>query len=219
MKKSLIIYGLGKFAEYAAYVFDKDSDYNVEAFCIEEEFFDEKNQMEKPLIKFENIESTYPPKNHQVYIAVGNNEIRKRLFFELRSKKYNLATYISSKSRYWENLEVGENVFIDEGCSFQPFVKINDNAILFTTDLGHHTEIGAHSLLSGSKTGGNVKIGSNCYIGLNASIKQNIRIADNTVVGMGCVIERDTMLNDVYSNKSTIKRKINSLQLGNRFLK
>ena len=219
MKKKLLIYGIGKFAQYVHYVFENDSKYEVIAFCIEEKLLERENFDDKPLRKFESIENEFSTESHSIFIAVGNNEVRKRLFLDAKTKGYNIARYISSKCRYWENLEVGENIFIDEGCVLQPFVKIKDNSILFTSDLGHHTDIGKHSLLSGSKTGGNVRIGENCYIGLNASIKQNIVIADNTVVGMGCAIEKDTKVNEVYSNNGTIKRQINSKQLGNRFLK
>ena len=129
-----------------------------------------------------------------------------------------MANYVSSKSAHWENLKLGENIFIDEGCVLQPFIEIGDNSILFTSQIGHHTHIGKHSLISGAKTGGNVKIGDNCYVGLNASIKQNISVADNSMIGMGCIIEKDTGLSEVYTHKGTIKRSISSTQISSRFL-
>ncbi len=218
MKQKLLIYGIGKYAQYVHYVFENDSDYEVVAFCVEEKLLVKENFDEKPLLKFESIENEYPTDSHSIFIAVGNNKIRKKLFKESAAKGYSIASYISTKCRYWSNLKYGKNVFIDEGCVLQPFVQIGDNSILFTSDLGHHTKVGNHSLLSGSKTGGNARIGENCYIGLNASIKQNIKVGDNTVVGMGCAIEKDTKLNEVYSNKGTVKRKIDATILGNRFL-
>ncbi|WP_034888155.1 acetyltransferase [Gillisia sp. Hel_I_29] len=219
IKKKLIIYGIGKFAEYVNYVFENDSEYEVIAFCIEEKFLEFNSFNNKPIVKFESIDSTYPPDVHSLFIAVGNNDIRKRIFDQSVLKGYALANYISSKSKFWSNLIVGDNVFIDEGCVLQPFIVIEDNSILFTSSLGHHTTVGKNSLLSGSKTGGNVTIGEFSYIGLNASIKQNVKIGNYTIVGMNCAIENDTDAFSVYSNKGTIKRKLNSSQLGNRFLK
>ncbi|RKS50576.1 sugar O-acyltransferase (sialic acid O-acetyltransferase NeuD family) [Gillisia mitskevichiae] len=218
-KKKLIIYGIGKFAEYVDYVFQNDSDYEVIAFCIEEKYLETKLFNNKPLLKYESLADSYPPNLYDLFIAVGNNEIRKKIFEHSISRGYYLASYISSKSKFWDNLITGNNVFVDEGCVLQPFIKISNNCILFTSSLGHHTQIKEHSLLSGSKTGGNVIIGENCYIGLNASIKQNINIGDNTIIGMNCAIERDTKPNEVYSNKGTTKRKLTSSELGNRFLK
>lgn len=218
-KKKLIIYGIGKFAEYVQYVFNNDSEYEVVAFCIEKSLLRSEKFEEKPLFDFDLITQEFPPQNVSLFIAVGNNIIRKRIFAKAKQKGYFLASYISSKSSHWENLQFGENVFVDEGCVLQPFIIIKDNSILFTSQIGHHTHIGKHSLISGAKTGGNVKIGENCYVGLNASIKQNISVADNSIVGMGCIIEKDTDLNEVYTHKGTVKRNIDATQISSRFLR
>ncbi len=218
MEKRVIIYGIGKFAEYVSYVFQQDSEYKVVGFCIDESLYKSDSLYGLPLIKFQDLPSNFPPNKCEIFIAVGNNKIRTQFFKKFKNLNYHLANYISSKSSNWENLLIGENCFIDEGCVIQPFVEIEDNCILFTTDIGHHTKIEKNSLLSGAKTGGNVIIGHNCYIGLNASIKQNIYIGHNSVIGMGCSIERNTEAYEVFTNKGTIKRKITSDQIGNKFL-
>ena len=219
-EKKLIIYGIGRFAEYVKYVFEQDSEYKVEAFCIEKALFDSITwKSELPLISLENFLQENSVGDQSVFVAVGNNVIRKRIYEEFKSHNYRMANYVSSKSAHWENLKLGENIFIDEGCVLQPFIEISDNSILFTSQIGHHTQIGKHSLISGAKTGGNVKIGENCYVGLNASIKQNISVADNSIVGMGCIIEKDTAINEVYTHKGTIKRNIDATQISSRFLR
>lgn len=218
-KKKLIIYGTGKFAEYVQYVFNHDSEYEVVAFCIEKSLLRTEKFREKSLFDFDLITQEFPPQNASLFIAVGNNIIRERIFAKAKQKGYFLASYISSKSSHWENLQFGENVFVDEGCVLQPFITIKDNSILFTSQIGHHTQIGKSSLLSGCKTGGNVKIGNHCYIGLNASIKQNLHVADHCIIGMGCIIEKDTGLKQVYTHKGTIKREISSDLISSRFLK
>ncbi|SDS25660.1 acetyltransferase [Christiangramia echinicola] len=218
MPRKLIIYGIGKFAEYVAYVFNEDSEYEVYGFCIEENLFNSENFIGKPLIKFQDMNKTYPPDEFEIFIAVGNNDVRRRILNGALQLEYNIATYVSTKCRKWDNLKVGINCFIDEGCVLQPFINIEDNCILFTTDLGHHTTICSDSLLSGSKTGGNVRVGSYSYIGLNASVKQNVNIARRNIIGMNCSIEKDTKENSVYSHKGTVKRSIDATVLGNRFL-
>lgn len=218
-KKKLIIYGIGRFAEYVQYVFDNDSEFEVVAFCIEKAYLSLDQFENKPLIPFEDIYIEYPPENFFMFIAVGNNVIRKRIFAKTKEMGYTLASYISSKSSHWKNLQYGENVFVDEGCVLQPFTRIGENTILFTSQIGHHTCLGDHTLVSGSKTGGNVKIGNNCYVGLNASIKQNLNIADGTIIGMGCVIEKDIPESSVYTQKGTTKRNIEPEQVARLFLK
>jgi sugar O-acyltransferase (sialic acid O-acetyltransferase NeuD family) len=219
-RKKLIIYGIGRFAEYVQYVFDNDTAYSVEGFCIEKKLYDlNKWNSNLPLILLEDLLENYSTKEYSIFIAVGNNEIRKKFFLMFNEKGFPFTNYISTQCSSWPNLRIGNNVFVDEGCVLQPFITLEDNTILFTSQIGHHTSIGKHSLVSGAKTGGNVKIGENCYIGLNASIKQNISIADNSIIGMGCIIEKDTELNEVYTHKGTLKRQISSLQISSRFLK
>lgn len=219
MKKALIIYGIGKFAEYVGYVFENDSEYEVVAYCIEEEFLKHDSFCNKPLTSFENLNNNYPPVDFSIFIAVGNNKVRERLFNRAKELGYDFASYISSKSSYWENLKTGKNVFVDEGCVLQPFITISDNTILFTSQIGHHTRIGKHTLISGSKTGGNVKIEDFCYLGLNASIKQNVEIAANTIIGMGCIIEKDIPVSSVFTHKGTTKRNLAPDQISRLFLK
>ncbi|MDX1718615.1 MAG: acetyltransferase [Salegentibacter mishustinae] len=219
MGKNLVIYGIGKFAEYVGYVFENDSQFKVIAYCIEEEFRKENLFYNKPLTRFESLSKEFSPENHYLFIAVGNNKLRERLYNRATEMGYDFASYISSKSRHWDNLKVGKNVFIDEGCVLQPFITISDNTILFTSQIGHHTQIGKHALISGSKTGGNVKIGDFCYLGLNASIKQNIKIAENSIIGMGCLIEKDILEPSVYTHKGTIKRELDPEKISRLFLK
>lgn len=219
MEKKLIIYGVGKFAEYVSYVFEKDSDYEVVAFCVEKEYLNSNKFCGKLLFGFEDLEARFPPAENELFIAVGNNKIREGFFYKGAEMGYNFASYISSQSSHWENLKTGENVFVDEGCVLQPFITISDNTILFTSQLGHHTRIGKHALISGSKTGGNVKIGDYCYLGLNASIKQNVEIAANTIIGMGCIIEKDVLESSVFTHKGTTKRNLKPEHISRLFLK
>ena len=219
-KEKLVIYGIGRYAEYVQYVFDNDSQYSVAAFCIEDGLFNLQEWDSKfPLVSLNSLFKDFPKEEYFLFVAVGNNEIRQRIFELFEKQSYRLANYVSSKSKRWENLKLGKNIFIDEGCVLQPFIEIEDNSILFTSQIGHHTKIGKHTLISGAKTGGNVRIGTNCYIGLNASIKQNISIADNSIVGMGCIIEKDTLFSEVFTHKGTVKRNISSTQIASRFLK
>lgn len=217
--KKLIIYGIGRFAEYVGFVFENDSSYNVAGFCIEQDYLKEKSFSNKPLTRFENLLNDFPAKDFCLFIAVGNNKVRERLFNKAKDMGYNFASYISSKSSHWDNLKVGTNVFVDEGCVLQPFISISNNSILFTSQIGHHTTIGNHVLISGAKTGGNVKIGDFCYVGLNASIKQNVQIVENSIIGMGCLIEKDILQASVFSHKGTIKRNLDPAKVSRLFLK
>ena len=209
-KRKLIIYGVGRFAEYAAYVFENDSSYGVIAFSIEQNYLNKQLDSDriKQIIPFENLEENFHPLDYDLFIAVGNNLIRERIFNIAKRKGYKLANYISSKASTWENVKYGENCFIGEGCMLNPFTHLGDNNILFNTVIGHHSKIGNHTLLSGTILAGNVTIGNFSFLGLHSSIKENIKIGSKNIIGMNTSISSNTEDNSVYTSSSAIKRSI-----------
>lgn len=218
MDKNLIIYGVGKLAQYIRYLFENDSGYKVVAYCIEEKLLNSETFDGHPLVNFESVHELYPPHSYHIFIAVGNNVIRSRLYSEAEKKGYSLATYISSKARIWPDIETGSNVFIGEGSVIQPFVKIGDNSLLICANIGHHSIIGNHSLLSVTTLGGDVKIGDHSFLGMNSAIKHGTRIGEFSIIGMNTSIEKNTAPYSVYSNKGTFLRKIDSSKLIDRLL-
>jgi sugar O-acyltransferase (sialic acid O-acetyltransferase NeuD family) len=219
MREKLIIYGIGRFAEYVKYAFQYDSDFEIAAFSIESSLHETNTFAGLPLVPFEDLAQIYPPDSYYIFVAVGQNEIRARIFEEAKSRRYNLASYVSSKAITWNNLEVGSNCFIGEGSTIQPFVKIKNNCILFAANIGHHSTIGDNVLISAMTLGGNVEVGNNCFLGMNSTVAQNVKIAEKTIIGMGCSISGDTQSNSVYASNTTSKRKISYEEVVNRFLK
>lgn len=207
--KKLVIYGVGRFAEYASFVFENDDKYEVVGFCMEtsylEKFPDMKN---KGIFSFETIEDRFLPQEHDLFIAVGNNLIRERIYITAKDKGYKLATYISSEAKYWNNLKIGDNCFVGEGSVLQPFTEIGNNSILFSARTGHHSNIGHHVLLSACLLGGNVKIGDYSFLGLHSTVKENTMIGNKNIIGMGVVIAKDTEPNEIYSAPPAKKRNI-----------
>jgi sugar O-acyltransferase (sialic acid O-acetyltransferase NeuD family) len=218
----IIIYGLGKFAEYASYVFLHDSIYEVCAFSVEKKY--NTNNTNKynnvPVIDFEDIQDCYNPNEYKMFVAIGDNEVRERVFYESKSKGYSFINYFSSKAIFWDNIIHGQNIFISEDSALNPFVSIDDNTIIIGAKIGHHTNIGKNNLLSCCYLAGNVKIGNNCFLGLNSCVKQNTNIGNNNIIGMGCLIEKDTKDNEIYhNNKITRKRSLTTDRFKNKYLK
>ena len=221
-KSKVVIYGIGKLAEYMSYIISQDSVHKVSAFCIEADLKIEnvQNLGGLPIVDFENLEQNFPPDEYQLCIAIGNNWVRERIFKISKRKSYSFISYLSSKATLWENLKSGENVFIGEGSIVQPFVSIGDNTIVLGAKIGHHSIIGNNVLLSGCYLAGNVKIEDNSFLGLNSTVKQNIIISRNNIIGMGSNITKNTNDGEVYSNeKTTRKRIISSERFKNKYLR
>lgn len=219
-EKNLIIYGVGDFAEYVGYAFSHDSKYRVFGFCVEKSYLSKskKDDTYNNLLEFDTLEKYYPPEKYNLFIAVGNDQIRQRIFKQAKNKGYFLASYVASRSITWEDLKIDENVFISEDTAIQPFVKIGNNSIFMGARIGHHSIIGSNVLLSLSLIGANCIIGDNSFLGLNSAIKPGVTIGNFNIIGMGCNIIKNTEDGDVYSAPKVQKRSVTYSELGNKHL-
>jgi len=201
--KKLIIFGDSSFAEIAYEYFTHDSEYEVSAFSIEKDYIQRKELFSLPIVPFENIEKIYQPSEYYLFVALVYNKLnkfRERIYDLAKAKGYQMASYISSKSFVWHNVVIGDNCFIFEDNTIQPFVKIGNNTILWSGNhIGHHSVIGNHNFISSHVViSGHCTIGDYCFFGVNTSINNNLTIANETVTGSGTVIIKDTEENSVY---------------------
>ncbi|WP_035759425.1 acetyltransferase [Flavobacterium tegetincola] len=216
----IIIYGVGKFAEAMHFEFTNETQFSVCGFCIESKYIVEREINNLPVIDFEMIESCYPPEEYQLFIALGLNKERQRIFDLAKGKGYKMVSHISQKAITYKDLTYGENTFVSAGSQIGPFVSIGDNSFLIGTAMGHHVTISAHCMLSNCTFGGNVHIGDFSFIGMNAAIQQNVKIGKNNIIGMGCNIEKDTEDNQIYhAGKATVLRNITTDQFEKKYLK
>ncbi|KQS95204.1 acetyltransferase [Chryseobacterium sp. Leaf394] len=207
----IIIYGVGKLAEFIYYSFTHDSKYEVSAFCVDEDFLQAAGEsvFGLPILSFNDVLLKFPPDSYLMHIAVGRNSARSFLYHKVEQAGYQFANYICSKANVWPDLVIGKNVFIDQASVIQPFVTIENNCILIKAGIGHHCSIGSDSLLSGTSIAGNVKIGKECFLGLNSAVKENICIGNYNIVGGSCFIGKDTVdYTLTYQDRSVQKKKI-----------
>src|SRR3990167_2972129 len=131
----LIIVGAGELACIAYEYFTHDSPYEVSGFAVEKEYITEQIIYGKPVIPFEEIDTHFPPSEYQVFVAIPAsqlNRLRTRLYKAVKAKHYTCATYISSHAFVWRNATIGENCFIFENNTVQPFVSLGNNVILWS---------------------------------------------------------------------------------------
>ena len=207
--KKLLIFGTGDFAELAHFYFSTESEYEVVAFTADDQYV-HKNEggfCGKPVFKFKNITSKYPPDEHYMFIAIGYssvNKVRAEKYRIAKEKGYKFAKFVSPKATNYSD-SIGENCFIFEDNTIQPFVEIGNNVILWSGNhIGHHSKIGNHCFVaSHAVISGHVSIGNYCFIGVNATIRDSVSIADNTIVGASALIMKNTKPNEVYMGERT----------------
>lgn len=190
--KKLVIVGAGEFGEIAYEYFTDDSPYEVAAFAVEKRYKKADMLRGLPLIDLEDIEKTYPPSDYDTFVAITYvklNRARRRVYEICKKKGYACATYVSSRSFFWKNAEIGENSFVFEDNTIQYHVKIGNNVVLWSGNhIGHRTVIEddvwltSHGVISGF-----CHIGRGSFIGVNASVGDNVTIAEDVVLGAGAV--------------------------------
>lgn len=195
--KKLILFGDSAFAEIAYEYFTYDSDYDVVAFTVSRAFLKTNELFGLPVVPFEEIQDIYSPEDHEMHIALVYNSLnRVRLeFYNLaKMKGYKLANYVSSKSFVWRNVVLGDNCFIFEDNTVQPFVTLGSNNVLWSGNhIGHHSIIGSHNFISSHVViSGFCKIGDCNFIGVNSTIGNNLEIGNDCLIGSFVHIVKNT---------------------------
>jgi sugar O-acyltransferase (sialic acid O-acetyltransferase NeuD family) len=218
MKKPLVIFGSGDIAQLAHYYFSTDSGYEVIAFTVDASYIKESNFCGLRVVAFEDVIQHYPPESNDFFVALSYsklNAVRKEKFLAAKEKGYKLASFISSHAAVLNNGQIGENCFILEDNTIQPFVKIGHNVTLWSGNhIGHHSVIRDHTFIASHVVvSGGVEIGEQCFVGVNATLRDHIKVGDRCVVGAGALLLADTDPEGVYIGSATERSKVPSMRL------
>ena len=199
----LVIFGAGDIARLAHFYFTSDSPYRVAGFAVDRAYRQGDTFEGLPIVDFEEVERRFPPSAHHLFVAVSYakmNRIRAAKYAEAKQRGYTLASYVSSRATVLTTHPVGDNCFILEDNTVQPFVRIGSDVTLWSGNhIGHDSTIGDHTFIASHVVvSGHCTIGESCFIGVNATLRNAITIAPRTVIGAGAVIMKDTRPGDVY---------------------
>lgn len=199
----LVIFGAGDIARLAHYYFTSDSEHNVAAFTVDEKYRQADAFLDLPLVPFEKVTDHYPPQEYQMFVALSYsrmNKLREEKYYAAKQNGYELASYVSSRCSFLTDQPVGDNCFILEDNTIQPFVRIGNDVTLWSGNhIGHDAVIEDHCFLASHiVVSGHVRIRPNCFIGVNATLRNSITLAPETLVGAGAIIMKDTIEQGVY---------------------
>ncbi len=151
--KKVVIFGAGGFARLAYVYLTKDSPYEVAAFAVHRKYLKEEKLLGLEVLPFERIEESYPPERFAMFVAIGYervNKARAAVYDSCKGKGYELISHISSKTALWDEIEIGDNCFIFENNSIQPFVKIGNDVVIGPGNcIGHDSSLGDHCFVAG----------------------------------------------------------------------
>jgi sugar O-acyltransferase (sialic acid O-acetyltransferase NeuD family) len=207
MATKVVIFGTASFAELVHEYLARDGGYQVLAFTVHRASLGEPRFRGLPVVAFEDVAQAYPPASHQMFVAVGYkkvNQVRAGIYDEAKAKGYTLLTYVSPRCT---NLaaSIGDNCFVFEDNTLQPFVTIGNNVILWSGNhIGHHSTIGDHCYITSHVVvSGHCHVGPYCFLGVNATLRDSLTIAERCVIGAGALIMKDTKPREVYLGERT----------------
>jgi sugar O-acyltransferase (sialic acid O-acetyltransferase NeuD family) len=127
------------------------------------------------------------------------NQSRKKIFEDGKSKGYRFISYISSKSTSFNN-KIGENCFILEDNTLQPFTEIGNNVVMWSGNhIGHHGKIEDHVFFTSHVVlSGHCHVKERAWFGVNSSIRDGVTIGVGSLIAMGSLITKNVEDNSFY---------------------
>jgi sugar O-acyltransferase (sialic acid O-acetyltransferase NeuD family) len=169
----------------------------VTAFAVDRTHITDPEFEGLPVLPFEDLAELRPPDTHDMFVAVsyrGINTVRAEICERAKAAGYKLISYLSSKATHWGDTAIGENCFIFEDNTLQPFVTIGDDVIMWSGNhIGHHATIEDHCFITSHVVvSGLVTVGAYTFIGVNATVRDGISIGRSNVIGSGSLIMKST---------------------------
>jgi sugar O-acyltransferase (sialic acid O-acetyltransferase NeuD family) len=215
---NVVVFGVSNWAELAHFYLTHDSPHEVVAFTVDREYLKEPEFKGLPIVPFDEVDRHYPPDQVSMFIPMSfkkMNHIRAAKYDDAKRRGYDLISYVSSKATTWPGFSCGQNCFIFEDNTVQPFVEIGNNVVMWSGNhIGHHTRIKDHvTITSHVVISGCCTIEEYCFFGVNSAVRDEAIIARETLVGMGVTIQKDTKEFEVYRAPPLEPERVRSDQL------
>lgn len=215
----VVIFGVQDFASLAHFYLTHDSPHEVVAFSVHREYLPPGGTFEgRPVVPFEDVEAAYPPGEVSFFAPLSHrkmNALRANVYAAIKAKGYHLISYVSSKATVWMPERVGENCFILEDNTVQPFVDVGNNVVLWSGNhIGHHSRVGDHVLFTSHVVlSGHCTVEPYCFFGVNATVRDGLTVGEGTLVAMAAAVTGNTEPWGVYKGNPARKSEVASRDL------
>ncbi|HEV8240570.1 MAG TPA: acetyltransferase [Thermoanaerobaculia bacterium] len=216
----VVVFGVSQWATLAHFYLTHDSPHDVVGFTVDREYMTKERHHDLPVVAFDEVDRHYPPEHFEMFLPISfkqMNRLRAAKYAEAKARGYRLISYVSSRSTVWPGFRCGDNCFIFEDNTIQPFVEIGNDVVLWSGNhLGHHSVVADHvTITSHVVVSGCCTIGPYSFLGTNATVRDGVSVARDTLVGAGVVIQRDTREGEAYRTPNVEPLAFTSLQVMN----
>jgi sugar O-acyltransferase (sialic acid O-acetyltransferase NeuD family) len=125
-----------------------------------------------------------------IYLAIGDNELRRNWFYKVKEMGFSLPNLVSGDALIDRYAKMGEGNVVCSRAYIGPGAILGDNNLMNTASLiEHEVRIGSHCHFAPSSTvAGRTSIGNETLVGAGATIIDRIQIAEQTTIGAGAVV-------------------------------
>lgn len=212
--RALTIFGLSSYAEIACLYFERDTDFVVQKFVVDDKYKDRDEFLGRPVVPLGQIQATEETQYfHAAVTYTGMNRLRERIFTDFLQRNYRPASYVSPYAYVDPTVTLGEHVFIFEDNTIQPRVGIGTGTILWSGNhIGHHSTVDEFTFISSHVVlSGHCQVGRNSFLGVNCSVGNGVTIGAANWIFPGTSIVADTGPNEAWRPERPVMAKFRPL--------
>ena len=212
--EEIIVFGNGNISKILSTYLKKK--FNIIAYASKKKFIKSKKFNNRPIYSLEELKKKFSPKKYKIITAIGYlemNNVRKKIFENLKSEGYNFVNYIDNSVQVPNDVIVRENNILLDNVSINPGSKIgNGNIIWSNSVISHNVRLNNFNWVSsGTVISGDTSIGNCNFFGSNSIISNNSLIANSIFVGAGALVTGKIRNESTIINSTSKKIEIKSL--------
>jgi sugar O-acyltransferase (sialic acid O-acetyltransferase NeuD family) len=161
-------------------------------------------------IKKQIVQFLISQKIKEVFLLLEDKDDRKKIFNELKKKKFKILSYIHPRVIMAGKNKVGEGVIIFPNNYIGYKSDIGNSTIIQSScSIDHHNIIGNFCDINPNlTTGGFVEIEDSCLINMSVDIINRIKIKKYSRIGAGSLVLKNTISNYLYYGRPAKKIKL-----------
>ena len=194
MKKEIVVFGTGDFADIVSFVAEQKLGWRIIAYTVSKGLVEDGSAEYngRPLVPFDRLEKLYKPENVELVIGmIGKNMFDQRsgVFDLIRGKGYYIPNIIDPDARV-DTENIGSGNVILAHTSIEAHCSIGSGNIIWqNVVLPHHNRLGSFNNLAPSVSlSGYSEIGNHCFVGNNVCIKNRTAVGDYAYIGAGAYV-------------------------------
>ncbi len=139
------------------------------------------------------ILSRLPLKQWEAIVAIGDNDVRRRLAEQIREMGWNFAAIIHPSAVVGEDVEIDPGAVICAGAIINPSCRIGVHAIVNTRSvIEHDCTVGPFAHIAPAAClGGGVHVNAGALVGIGAAVLPGVTVGAGAIIGAGATVLHD----------------------------